>query len=214
MNFTRDLSFGSWGSDVRELQLILNQLGYASMMGTGFFGNKTLESVIRFQISNNITPAHGYVGPKTRFSLSSKVASSNRERLWNTAYASLGIDVTPSDIVPDEVGCAETVNQIYYNAFKRYIGGGASTYNMYKCLLVSNEFIKVDTPLYGDIIISPTGYGNGNLSNGHVGIVSKDNKIMSNSSATGLFQENYTIDSWKKRYVDKGGYPCVFFRKV
>jgi hypothetical protein len=37
---------------------------------------------------------------------------------------------------------------------------------------------------------------------------------MSNSSATGLWTNNYTITSWVARYRDKGGYPIYFFRKI
>jgi len=33
----------------------------------------------------------------------------------------------------------------------------------------------------------------------------------SNNSATGLFEENFTLETWKKRYVDNGGFPMLFF---
>ena len=85
---------------------------------------------------------------------------------------------------------------------------------MYKSLNASSLFIKIDRPEEGDIIISPTGFGNGNLPNGHVGIVSKDGMVMSNDSATGVFTENYTMDTWKARYRDIGGYPVYYFRRV
>ncbi len=214
LNIKRDLSFGSFGKDVRELQLALNDLGYTKLTGTGFFGTKTQDNVIKFQLDNNVTPAYGYVGVKTLFALNMKLTKNNRENFWASAQSYLGTDVTPNDLVPDEVGCAEAVNEVHYKTFGQYIGGGASTYNLYACLNASKDFIRVDTPLYGDIVISPTGYGNGKLSNGHVGIVSKDNKIMSNNSFNGYFEENYTVDSWRKRYVDVGGYPMVYFRKI
>ncbi len=67
----------------------------------------------------------------------------------------------------------------------------------------------------GTIIISPTGLGtNPQMPHGHVGIVSSDGKIMSNTSATGLWMENYDLVSWHERYAVGGGYPVKFFKKI
>ena len=137
-----------------------------------------------------------------------------RNTLYLTALSCLGTDVTPNDIVPDEYGCAETVNAIYKKAFGVQIGGGPSTYLLYLVLCKHPKFIPIDIPDKGDIIISPSGFGNGNLPSGHVGIVSIDKKIMSNDSSTGIFKENYTLDSWKEKYVALGGYPMKFFRRI
>lgn len=139
---------------------------------------------------------------------------SARGRLYLGALMSLGKDASPNDIVPDEYGCAESVNAIHHKVFGFDIGGDVSTNKMYKVLKTSPLFLKVDQPLEGDIIISPTGYGNGRLPNGHVGIVSKDRIVMSNDSATGTFIENYTLDTWAARYVDQGGYPVCYFRRI
>lgn len=146
--------------------------------------------------------------------ISPVTVGNNRLILFATAVKCLGTDASPNDLAPDEVGCAETVNAIHKKAFGFEIGGKLSTYQMYSALQKSKYFIKVDQPLEGDIVISPTGYGNGNLKNGHVGIKGEYDKIMSNASATGTFEENYTMKSWKERYVDKGGYPMHFFRRV
>src|SRR3954462_12894985 len=59
-------------------------------------------------------------------------------------------------------------------------------------------------PPSGDIVISPTGYGNGSMPNGHVGIIGDNGQIMSNNSATGLWDIHFTLASWKARYVDQG----------
>jgi hypothetical protein len=139
---------------------------------------------------------------------------SNRVKLFDAAVASIGIDASPNDVAPDEVGCAETVNAIFKSVFGREAGGGLSTHQMYNAMLKDSRFIKVDQALPGDIIISPTGYGNGGLSNGHVGIVGESETIMSNSSATGTFESNYTLKTWVARYRGKGGYPIVFFRVI
>lgn len=135
--------------------------------------------------------------------------------LFATAVKALGTDASPHDVAPDEYGCAETVWDVLDSTgLPNDIPFTVSTNQLYKGLLASKYFIKVDQPLEGDILISPTGYGNGNLSNGHVGIIGQLPAIMSNSSATGKFEENYTLDTWKARYVDIGGYPMAYFRRV
>ena len=140
--------------------------------------------------------------------------TNNRLRLYNAAVKSLGTDASPNDLAPDEVGCAETVNAVFKSVFGKEIGGGLSTALLFKVLKDDKRFMKVDQALPGDIVISPTGYGNGGLSNGHVGIVAEDENIMSNSSATGTFETNYTLKRWVARYRNKGGYPIYFFRVI
>ena len=136
-------------------------------------------------------------------------------KLYNTAVGCLGTDASPNDKAPDELGCAETINDIVFKAFGDYAGGDLSTYRMYNSIRNNIKFVKVTKPVKGDIILSPTGYGNRRkVSNGHVGIVGDKNIIMSNSSATGEFIENYTIESWTNRYLVNGGYPIYYFRRL
>ena len=72
-SFTTNLSFGSRGNDVRQLQIFLNTHGYpVSTTGPGspgnettIFGYATKAALIRFQKANNIDPI-GVMGPMTR----------------------------------------------------------------------------------------------------------------------------------------------------
>lgn len=76
--FTRDLTLNSIGSDVKELQKYLNLKGFiVSNTGAGspgneteYFGPATQSALIKYQISQNISPAVGYFGPVTRGILS------------------------------------------------------------------------------------------------------------------------------------------------
>lgn len=137
------------------------------------------------------------------------------EKLHQTAITCLGTDASPNDKAPDEYGCAETVNDIIYMAFEDYAGGDVSTYRMYLGIKNNPKFLRVEKPIQGDIILSPTGYGNkSKVSNGHVGIVGYDGDVMSNDSKTGKFKINYTIESWTKRYKNKGEYPIYYYRRV
>ncbi|MBT7717722.1 hypothetical protein HN699_05135, partial [Candidatus Uhrbacteria bacterium] len=72
--FDRDLTLGSKGEDVRELQKYLNKSGYIladSGPGsrgneTDYFGELTRQALIKFQKAVGIKPAAGYFGPITR----------------------------------------------------------------------------------------------------------------------------------------------------
>lgn len=132
--------------------------------------------------------------------------------LFETAESFIGKDASPLDKAADAYGCAETVNEIHQTAFGKPIGGDVSTTRMYSALINSTRFYPVGSPMPGDIVISPTGYGNGKMKNGHVGIVGTRNRIMSNSSASGTWEYNYTIDSWTERYGVTGGFPVALFR--
>jgi peptidoglycan hydrolase-like protein with peptidoglycan-binding domain len=75
--FTRDLTIGSEGDDVKNLQVYLNSHGFpiaptgagSSGYETGYFGILTQAALARFQKANGITPAIGYFGPVTRAKL-------------------------------------------------------------------------------------------------------------------------------------------------
>lgn len=63
-----NLSVGSRGEEVKELQTTLINLGYLTTNATGYFGQATKNAVARYQKDNDITNS-GYVGPITRASL-------------------------------------------------------------------------------------------------------------------------------------------------
>lgn len=62
---TSNLTIGSRGAQVTELQQKLSALGYFSEQATGYFGFVTLRAVIAYQRANNLFAA-GWVGPQTR----------------------------------------------------------------------------------------------------------------------------------------------------
>lgn len=140
----------------------------------------------------------------------------NRVKLYYTALGFLGVDASPNDAAPDELGCADTVSSIILNAFGPIIKYSISTAELCNILNASPHFKKVSNFKFGDIIISPTAIGKqpGSLTNGHVGIVGEEEEVLSNDSATGMFKNNFTITSWVARYRTKGKYPIYFFRKI
>lgn len=129
------------------------------------------------------------------------------------------------DNIPDSLSCAVAVNNVVRNATGKPLGGGASTYLMYRALRNSPRWrkIKIWEAEAGDIIISPTGHriAWSEMNNGHVGIVGDSlgtgeypKKIMANSSATGLWSEDYTLGSFYERYARKGRYPVFIYRLI
>lgn len=76
-NFTRDLSVGSQGNDVKALQEILIDAAIGSAAAklaqvgaTGYFGALTKQALIEYQLANSLKPASGLFGQLTRDFLS------------------------------------------------------------------------------------------------------------------------------------------------
>jgi peptidoglycan hydrolase-like protein with peptidoglycan-binding domain len=69
--FTRDLTLGSTGTDVSELQTVLEQGGYLTMpagVAKGYFGQLTKSAVAKWQAAVGL-PSTGYFGPMSRAKL-------------------------------------------------------------------------------------------------------------------------------------------------
>ena len=73
-DFTRNLTLGYGGQDVKNLQIYLNHKGFPiALTGHGskgnettYFGNLTKQALSRFQDANKIYPSVGFFGPLTR----------------------------------------------------------------------------------------------------------------------------------------------------
>lgn len=66
VSFTRNLTVGSRGADVTDLQTILATGGFLSVSPTGYFGALTKAALGAWQASQGISPAVGYFGPISR----------------------------------------------------------------------------------------------------------------------------------------------------
>lgn len=132
------------------------------------------------------------------------------EEIFFEAVVSLNKNMSPDYVY----GCAEAVNNVVTKAIGVPIGGDVSTYRMYSALQNKIRFLKTSRPHRGDIIISPTGYGSGRLSNGHVGIMLDNGQIASDNTTTGKFDNHFNLDMWYNRYKDIGGFPVEFYRVI
>ena len=133
------------------------------------------------------------------------------ETIYQTALNHIGVDASPEDFVDDVVGCAESVTTILQKHINMPIITG--TYTLLEYMNKSGNFARVDIPMAGNIIISPTGMGDGSM-RGHVGIIGKNDVIMSNDSYSGKWMANYTIKAWRARYSGQGKMPVYFFKVI
>lgn len=80
-SFGADLTIGSTGNDVIELQKILIALGYLKIDApTGYFGPLTQAAVKLFQAAHGV-PATGFVGPLTRAALNALAVTPDATKL-------------------------------------------------------------------------------------------------------------------------------------
>lgn len=133
---------------------------------------------------------------------SAHTGQSSRERLAEGAVravntlSSLNAPGTKQGLL----ACAWAVNVIAMEALGHEIGGGLSTIKMFEALSKSSKEIPPAQSEPGDIVISPTVGRN----IGHVGIiVGAGGVVASNSSQRALFVKNYTLETWRARFVDK-----------
>lgn len=144
-----------------------------------------------------------------------------RTKLYNAAISFLGTDASPADTAPDEYGCADSLSKVIQKAFPEMrFPNLLNTRDIEMYFLTSLSFEETKEPMYGDIIISVTGSGNGRIPSGHCGVVGKylgpsgTLWVMSNDSRTGHWEANYTIDGWNRYFRDKGGMQTHFFHRI
>lgn len=136
-------------------------------------------------------------------------------QIYTTAKKLIGVSLVPVGDDPD-VGCAISVTVLLKEKCNIPIGETQSTHDLLIELIESPLFKEVNEPLPGDIIISATGtsqLAGTPIKHGHTGIVAKFG-ILSNSSLTGLWSENFTLETWTNRYKYQGGYPTRYFRAL
>ena len=122
----------------------------------------------------------------------------NNEKLLELALSYYNTDPTPKDEVNDEVSCVFSLTTIIKKLLPDFpIMDYTPT--LLKYIQNDKRFIKTTEFKEGNIIISTTKTGNGTRM-GHCGVVSKNGKILSNSSATGLWTDKYDNLSWIQRY--------------
>ena len=141
------------------------------------------------------------------------IEKTNREKLLDFALTFYNVDPTPKDEVDDEVSCVFSITTILNKYFKGdfkvidYTPDLVGQLYLDKRFKLSNEFKE------GNIVIFATKSGNGKVM-GHVFMVSKNGKMLSNNSATGLWQDKYDIPMMIERYSRYGQLKMSIFELV
>lgn len=139
-----------------------------------------------------------------------EIKESPRERLYKAAVESLGKEMSPIDIAPDELACGESVCNVIrlvYPDFPML----PYTPDLADYLKKDKRFKGTLDPDPGNIIISPTATS---TRRGHVGIHLGNGRIASNTSENGLWEDNLSIDSWVKTYRTKNKLPIIYFEPI
>lgn len=131
----------------------------------------------------------------------------NREWLYKVGYSCLGVDMAPTQ---DALGCSESLYYVMKHAGVPNLPKHAILGTAEMAVWLSKNLSAYANPLPGDIIISPTGSGNG-LIRGHTGIVGNIN-IMSNNSKTYLWDDEWNLKKWLNYYQKYGGLSTKYYR--
>ena len=116
---------------------------------------------------------------------------SNAEKLLEYTITHLDEDISPLDLIKDELGCAESLSNLLQKVFPDF-PIYLSTTDLFNKLKTDKRFKATLIPHKYIIVISPrsaTQYG-------HCGIFITDEKIASNNSYTGKFNGYYSWDAW------------------
>lgn len=126
---------------------------------------------------------------------------SNREKLHELALSSIGTDASPDDHAPDEFGCSESLSAIIQALHHDFSSEILSTAQLANTLDDDKRFRRTVIPKRGCIIVSPRT----SEINGHCGIWTEGERIISNDSKTGLMKNNYSFASWVKTFKEGRG---------
>jgi hypothetical protein len=173
----------------------------------------TIESLQRWLAAKGLNPGpfDGIDGPRTFAAWSAYLLATNASNPGNgnptskealaKLLAVLSTSGDPGTGDHRSLGCADAVTRILHDQLGYPIKKTDSTSVLYD-ELVSGRRQAVDLTTPGSVIVSPAC----RVMHGHTGIVGEDGVIYSNSSSTGLWEQNWKISSWKIYYAPCGSY--------
>lgn len=144
------------------------------------------------------------------------VALTNAQCLYNTAYSSIGRDMSPNDVAPDNLACMESLDGVWFAAFGSHLLASAdrlSTARGYASMLTDPRLKQIGIPVIGCIVIDPTGTSTKGAEHGHTGIWGAED-VMSNDSNSGLWRANYTHEAWRQVFEVTLGFKSHYFLPV
>ena len=134
-----------------------------------------------------------------------------REALLERAKMALGKDVSPLDLADDELGCVESLTAILREIVP--VPSLLSTRELHTFLKSSPDFKGTLELKPGNIVLSITGTGLPGT-RGHCGILLENDRIASNTSKTGKWEDNYSVASWVKSFRTQKGMKMLVFEVI
>lgn len=131
------------------------------------------------------------------------------EELYQEAVKWLGKDASPKNLAPDDLACAESVSHIISQITPWTAITGTWTLNSHLNLSPKFEKVAVNNVRPGDVLVYPTGELRAPFV-GHAFICGKNGVLMSNTSATGKWEENYTLATARARWEGVGYHPHFY----
>lgn len=133
----------------------------------------------------------------------------NSEKFLEHIESSYEKDISPRNLAPQELSCAEGVSELIrfiYPDFKIQI----STAELKRQLDNDPRFKRTLEPKRGVIIVSPRT----RTVNGHIGTCVSTTKIASNDSMDGKFRINYTWESWIREFKQRRGLRIFLYEMI
>lgn len=183
--FTRNLTIGSKGDDVKALQQWLNASGYAVATGgaagspgneTTYFGNATRAALAKYQAAKGITPPAGYFGPITRTQIASVGGTTTGTTTGTTppvVTVPAGSDLVVSAAIDSPASRTIGSGTAFNPALKVALTAGSKAVKINSLLLQKSGFLA-NTNLNGVEAITSDGVRHGNV----VTSVNADNTVL------------------------------------
>lgn len=127
-----------------------------------------------------------------------------KEQLLKLAKESVGTNVR-SGTAPKDLGCADALSSLLGKIMD--FPNEISTVQLNKLLSTDKRFKRTLDLNKGNIIMS---YTVGDKT-GHCGVIIEDEKICSNTSKTGLWEQNYTVSTWVDYFRKKQGLQVLVY---
>ncbi len=133
------------------------------------------------------------------------------QELYDKAFSLIGHHCTLDKSIPFVVGCGQAMSYVLRQIAPDLIPlkGISGTAEWATKMANSSRFEEVPIPEVGSIIVSITGTGKG-IIRGHIGVVGK-NHIMSNRSADGTWEADWTHQHWIMYYHIFGGLQTKYY---
>ncbi len=183
-SYTRNLTVGSRGEDVKALQSFLKGKGYLAVEPTGYFGGLTKAALAKYQSAMGISPAVGYFGPKTMASVSAAGGSAGAGSGSVVVPSGSGLSVKLSASQPAATIAPASASRIPFTKLDLTAGAADVTVNS---LTVERTGLAADSAFAGVILVDETGAQLGlakTLNSDHKAVVGSPKVIKAGTTVT------------------------------